>query len=76
MKRTVNWFKLAVKCAKNPVSLLLYRTGIKNQITVKTKTLGNFHIGKDNVNKIALVNTILQSQKPVLDGKIKKNKQK
>ena len=38
MNRKVNWFKLAVKCVKNPVSLLLYGIGIKNQITVKTKT--------------------------------------
>ena len=76
MNGMANWFKLAVKCVKNPVSLLLYRIGIKNQKTVKTKTLGNFHIGKDNVNKIALVNTILQSQKQSLDGKIDENKEK
>ena len=75
-KKISDWFKFDVKCTNNPVSLLLYRIGIKNQITVKTKTLGNFHIGKDNVNKIPLVNTILQSQKQVLDGKIEENKQK
>lgn len=48
------------KLVKNPLELLLFRLGFKDEILLKTKRLGNFNI-KNTDKKINIINLILNS---------------
>lgn len=61
MSNRINYLKLTFKYIKNPLSLILFRLGFKDEILVKTKKLGNFLL-KNNGKKNGLINIILTSQ--------------
>ncbi len=71
MSNLLNWLKLDFKFVKNPIELLLFRLGFKNEILLKSKKLGNFQL-VNNKNKITSIGLFLDIQK---SEKLNENKE-
>ncbi|WP_413828615.1 hypothetical protein [Methanobrevibacter sp. UBA412] len=71
MSDLFKWLKLDFEFVKNPIDLLLFRLGFKNEILLKSKKLGNFQL-MDNENKITSIGLFLDLQK---SEKLNENKE-
>lgn len=59
------WYKLASKTLNNPFSTFLFRIGLKNNVIIKTKSLGDFKLKNNNL-KAELISQIMKFQYYVL----------
>lgn len=73
IKYFVDWIKLASKTIDNVTATLFYRLGFKNEVTIKTKTIGSFKV-KNNPLKIKLIKQIMDFQKYALENEISDDK--
>lgn len=60
----IQFLRLSLNGVKNPISLLLFRLGLKNKILINTKNLGCFLL-EDNPNKIKNIRFILETQEKI-----------